>query len=119
MTRGQPVTPNGSMVPRLRASLSRRLSEVEAEATAIRSAIAALDDHDLTRAVGRESRPPAIQEMLARTLAHEPGSRASMLALTSGYSLEQITAALATLEAKRQVRRDGLGWSLIATHPTP
>ena len=101
----------GGMVPALRSRLAERLEQIEAEAHAIKAAMRALDAPAKRRpGSGPESR--AVPDVILRALAEAPGSRASMLALTTGLRPAKIASTLAVLESAGQVSRDGLGWSL-------
>jgi hypothetical protein len=118
--------------------LRERLEELEDEAVAISRALAALEggsfrgaprsqSHDrATRApVARRYRVSAqrvgsaageelaVDTRVLKALGDSLGGRASMLALTSGLSVETVRRSLESLERSGRARRDGLGWSLV------
>lgn len=102
-----------SMVPLLRSRLSSRLADLEAECQLLRRAIAALDEPSRqVEPAGVKRNRHGTAEMVMRALKTSPGSRASMIALTTQVEMSDVTAALQSLEAAGDVRRDGLGWSL-------
>jgi hypothetical protein len=114
--------------------LRERLEELDAEAVVIARALAALDggsyrrvrrpgSQNRTRApvaprdranvkrVGHPARDElAVDARVLEALRDSLGGRASMLALTSGLSIETVRRSLESLERCGRARRDGLGW---------
>jgi hypothetical protein len=117
--------------------LRERLEKLDAEALLISRALAALHGGSYQRARSVESKDRTVRAPVARrnrpngkrkdqpvgnALPNEAlvlealqdgiGSRGSMLALTSGLSVETVRRTLESLERRGRVRRDGLGWRL-------
>ncbi len=137
MPRRKDLDDHGLTTAVLADRLRERLEELDAEAIAISCALAALDGGSYQPVRSPESQnrtartPVATRERAKGKLAGHSaddevpvdarvlealqdsvGSRASMLALTSGLSVETVRRSLESLERCGRVRRDGLGWRL-------
>src|SRR4051812_34825755 len=94
-------------VRRLEGELRSRLSEIDREARGLRAALAALEGSPPRR---RRQSQEDLRRVILAAVTETPGSRASVLALGSGWEVDDVRAALLELEHAGLVERDGLGW---------
>jgi hypothetical protein len=98
-------------VEQLRSELNHRLDDLERESAAIRRVLKALKHPRDTG--GSTHRAHLLEDRLLRDeLRRTPGARASVIALSHGWSAEEVSNRLRKLEAAGAVERDGLGWRL-------
>lgn len=138
LPRGGELNGRGLTTAALSDRLRERLEELDAEAVVITRALAALDggsyrrvrrpapqdraahvpvaprDHaNAKRAEHPAANESAVDARVLEALRDSIGSRASMLALTSGLSVETVRRSLESLERCGRVRPDGLGWRAV------
>src|SRR4051794_24841593 len=102
----------------LSADLHERLDTVECEAGVLRAALACLEGPAQSSGAinGRGlSTPDAVRRRLLRALEKNPGTRASLLALTKKRPADDIRRILEQLGESGLVEPDGLGWRLASS----
>jgi hypothetical protein len=101
-----------TFVPNLQGELEGHLARLEQEARAVRRALKALKGSGV-----RERGEAAIPSSVLSALVAGPGTRASVVALQLGRSVEGVRGELKRLEREGAVARDGLGWRLVSAAP--
>lgn len=101
-----------TFVPNLQGELEGHLARLEQEARAVRRALKALEGPGV-----RERGEAAIPRSVVSALVAAPGTRASVVALHLGRSVEIVREELQRLEREGAVARDGLGWRQVSTAP--
>lgn len=101
--------PREEFIGRLRLDLEARLTAIDEEGRRIRRALAALRS---PVRVGRGGGAGRTDELL-EALRQQPESRASVLALASGTTVEVVSSELRLLEEKGVVATDGTRWRLV------
>src|SRR4051794_19374495 len=95
----------GGFVERLRSELTDRLHDLDREAAAIKHALAALEE-DRRNDPRPARRTPALDDrLLLAEVRCAPGVRASVIALSKGWSADVVIARLRRLEAASRVER--------------